>query len=143
MIHTKKALKASLIVIFMLLLTSCSFDFHTVVSGNLEKGVSFDFFGSSVDSEPSTFNILSFVVQELEGDINWVTIWGVSGEQKLNRISYGQKYNGLTERVASKPLRLGKKYRVVVSVSKWPKFGVGYSGLEFYINEQGLIVSVR
>lgn len=139
MIYMKKALKAPLIVMFMLLLTSCSFDFYTVASGNLERGVSFDFFGSSIDGEPSKFKILSFVVQELEGDKNWETIWGVSGEQKLNGISYGQKYNGLTERVPSKPLQLGKKYRVVVSASKWPKSGVGYSGLEFYIDEQGLV----
>jgi hypothetical protein len=117
-------------------LTGSSRAFITKVDGSLTDAVVFHFYLSVNDAEPSKIRVVEFVVQEKKSQKEWVTVWELRGAQTLGAITYGSKYNGLSETVPVKPLLRTEKYRVLVSERAWLS-PTGYSAVYFMFDQDG------
>jgi hypothetical protein len=56
----------------------------------------------------------------------------------LEAITYGAKYENLTEKAPARPLSPGVKYRALVSEQAWLR-PVGYSTVYFLLDERGVV----
>jgi len=122
----------------ILFLTSCSRTFVIKPIGQFGKQITFQFYKTASDVDPSKFSIVEFVVQEQVDTDKWVTVWELTGDQSLDRIEYGMKYKGLDEVVSAKPFSKDKQYRVLVLEITWPN-PKGYAGVSFSFQNDGTI----
>jgi len=130
------------IIFLALFLVACSRTFIVKPVGHIESGVVFYFYQSEGSDSPSEFAIVDFVVQKEMADGKWMAVWELNGKQVLEKIEYGERYEGLNEVVPAALLETGGLYRVLVSETSrsGPK---GFSGSEFSIDENGAVIEVR
>jgi hypothetical protein len=124
-------------LVALLCLTGSSRAFIVKPEGSLSAAISFRFYLSPND-KPLRLNIVEFVVQERQGEMEWNTAWELKGKQSLEAIIYGARYESLTEVTSAKPLSRGMKYRALVTEQSWmsPR---GYSATYFVLDERGAI----
>lgn len=131
---------ATLAMVAIFCLTGSSRAFVTRVDGSLAGDVSFRFYLPGNDVQPTKLRIVEFIVQEQRSENRWTTAWWIEGEQSVNRIIYGAKYDGLPETAPAKPLVRGTKYRALVSERARLK-PTGYSAVYFIFNEDGNVLT--
>ncbi len=122
----------------ILFLTSCSRTFVVKPIGQFGKQITFQFYKTASDVDPSEFSIVEFVVQEQVDADKWITIWELAGDQSLDRVEYGKEYEGLDEVVAATPFSKDRQYRVLASEITWPN-PKGYAGVSFSFQSDGTI----
>lgn len=122
----------------LLLLTGCSSTFVVKVEGNLGNSVLFQFYKSETDTEMAKFMITEVVVQQQISDKDWIVIWQINGEQRLDSVEYGRQYSNLSEMQSAKSLTETTNYRILVS-SKSISGPNKFSGTVFSFNADGLL----
>lgn len=66
-----------------------------------------------------------FVIEERRGDTEWITVWKLTGKQKLDAIPYGANHKDLIEVEPPKPLSQAATYRATaIDRSENPPAGV-------------------
>lgn len=135
---SKRFFAVALAIVAALCLTGSSRAFVTKVDGSLAGEVSFRFYLSANDAQPAKLRIVEFVVQEQKSEKQWTTAWEVKGKQSLDGITYGAKYESLSEMAPAKPLARGTKYRALVSERAWLK-PTGFSAVYFAFDENGKV----
>jgi hypothetical protein len=132
----KLARKSCLVVltaVVAVLFLSWSYVFNVRPIGHLGDVIAFRFY-DSVD-RPIATNITSFGVSERTADGMWKPVWSLTGKARLNEVTYGGKYRGLTETVAPKKLVAGKVYGAFASEGSG-----GSAGRYFRFNADGTMV---
>ena len=135
-----------LIFIVLLAVISCTFlsccrGFIVTVEGKYGDAVYFRFH-DPVDGKITKYNVIELIIQEKKEGNQWDVIWALSGEQSIDEVQYGKKYEGFNEITQPRVLSLKGEYRV--HVKDMPRFEPpGYGYARFTFNESGEIVMLR
>lgn len=134
---SKRFFAVALAIVAALCLTGSSRAFVTKVDGSLAGEVSFRFYLSANDAQPAKLRIVEFVVQEQKSEKQWTTAWEVKGKQSLDGITYGAKYESLSEMAPAKPLHEER------NIARWYRSGLGLSRLASRPSTLHLMKTVR